>query len=105
MDCRLLELTGAKDPKALEAMVSAMNISQESVSRDLMTYKVRCACQRLAEVTVQFFEGFPSMRVTPVDAKPAGSCCIASPGCVYLDACFARPEVRRCACLKLHICC
>lgn len=37
---RLLELTGAKDPKALESLVSAMNIPQESVSRDLMTYKV-----------------------------------------------------------------
>ena len=37
---RLLELTGAKDPKALEGLVSAMKIPQESVSRDLMTYKV-----------------------------------------------------------------
>ncbi|KAK9905813.1 hypothetical protein WJX75_006757 [Coccomyxa subellipsoidea] len=36
---RLLELTGAKDPKALEGLVSAMKIPQESVSRDLMTYK------------------------------------------------------------------
>ncbi|CAL8472051.1 g11593 [Coccomyxa elongata] len=36
---RLLELTGAKDPKALEALVSSMNIPQEAVSRDLMTYK------------------------------------------------------------------
>ena len=38
---RLLELTGAKDPKALESLVSSMNIPQEAVSRDLMTYKVR----------------------------------------------------------------
>ena len=51
LDCRLLELTGAKDPKALEAMVSAMNISQESVSRDLMTYKVRCAYHTLVAMT------------------------------------------------------
>ena len=43
-DCmhgRLLELTGAKDPKALEGLVAAMGISQESVNRDLMTYKAR----------------------------------------------------------------
>lgn len=95
--CRLLELTGAKDPKALEAMVSAMNISQESVSRDLMTYKVRRACQTLAEVTL--FEGFPSMHVTPVDAKPSWQAAAALlhqrvlPGCL-----LCTPRVRRCAC-------
>lgn len=36
---RLLELTGGKDPKALESLVSAMDVSGESVNRDLMTYK------------------------------------------------------------------
>ena len=36
---RLLELTGAKDPKALGNLVKAMNVRQESVNRDLMTYK------------------------------------------------------------------
>ncbi|KAK9823138.1 hypothetical protein WJX72_000536 [[Myrmecia] bisecta] len=36
---RLLELTGAKDPKALEALVRSMNVPLESVNRDLMTYK------------------------------------------------------------------
>lgn len=36
---RLLELTGAKDPQALGSLVKAMNIRQEGVNRDLMTYK------------------------------------------------------------------
>jgi len=36
---RLLELTGAKDPQALGDLVKAMNIRQEGVNRDLMTYK------------------------------------------------------------------
>ena len=59
---RLLELTGAKDPKALEALVRAVGAPPDSVNRDLMTYKARspggprrrrrprrraCACVRL----------------------------------------------------------
>ena len=40
---RLLELTKAKDPKALEALVKSMNVSIESVNRDLTTYKVSLA--------------------------------------------------------------
>ncbi|CAK0783183.1 hypothetical protein CVIRNUC_006382 [Coccomyxa viridis] len=36
---RLLELTGGKDPKALETLVSTMSVSGEAVNRDLMTYK------------------------------------------------------------------
>ena len=38
---RLLELTGAKDPKALEALVRSIGAPADSVNRDLMTYKVR----------------------------------------------------------------
>lgn len=38
---RLLELTGAKDPKALEALVRAVGAPPDSVNRDLMTYKAR----------------------------------------------------------------
>ncbi|KAL3153476.1 hypothetical protein ABBQ38_011808 [Trebouxia sp. C0009 RCD-2024] len=36
---RLLELTGAKDPKALETLVKSMNVKTESVNRDLTAYK------------------------------------------------------------------
>jgi photosystem II biogenesis protein Psp29 len=36
---RLVELTGSKDPKTLTGLVSALNISQERVNADLMTYK------------------------------------------------------------------
>ncbi|KAK9862303.1 hypothetical protein WJX84_001196, partial [Apatococcus fuscideae] len=36
---RLLELTEAKDPKALNSLVKAMNASPDAVNRDLMTYK------------------------------------------------------------------
>eukprot|EP00884_Botryococcus_braunii_P016138 jgi/Botrbrau1/3207/Bobra.37_2s0037.1 len=36
---RLLELTGAKDPKALEALVTALNVPASAVNRDLLTYK------------------------------------------------------------------
>lgn len=36
---RLLELTGAKDPKALETLVKRMNVKTESVNRDLTAYK------------------------------------------------------------------
>lgn len=40
MGCsRLLELTGAKDPKALEALVTALNVPASAVNRDLLTYK------------------------------------------------------------------
>lgn len=36
---RLLELTGAKEPQALGNLVKAMNVRQDAVNRDLMTYK------------------------------------------------------------------
>jgi hypothetical protein len=36
---RLLELAGAKDPKALEGLVSAAGVPQASVTRDLNAYK------------------------------------------------------------------
>ena len=38
--CRLLELSGAKDPKALEGLVKSLNLRLPSVNRDLLTYKV-----------------------------------------------------------------
>jgi photosystem II biogenesis protein Psp29 len=36
---RLLELSGAKDPKALEGLVKSLNLRLPSVNRDLLTYK------------------------------------------------------------------
>lgn len=36
---RLLELTGAKEPAALERLVKAVGVSQEAVNRDLVLYK------------------------------------------------------------------
>lgn len=36
---RLLELTGAKDPKALAGLVQAVGVRQDMVNRDLTTYK------------------------------------------------------------------
>ncbi len=39
LGCRLLEVTGAKDPKALEALVTALGVPAAGVNRDLMTYK------------------------------------------------------------------
>ena len=36
---RLLELSGAKDPKALESLASALGVPQAAVARDLGTYK------------------------------------------------------------------
>lgn len=36
---RLLELAGAKDPKALGALVASLGLRQDAVNRDLMTYK------------------------------------------------------------------
>lgn len=36
---RLLELSGAKDPKALEALAASLGVSQAAVARDLGTYK------------------------------------------------------------------
>lgn len=38
---RLLELSGAKDPKALEGLVTSLNVRVVAVNRDLLTYKVR----------------------------------------------------------------
>ena len=37
---RLLELSGAKDPKALETLVNSLNVRVVAVNRDLLTYKV-----------------------------------------------------------------
>lgn len=39
---RLLELSGAKDPKALETLVKSLNVRLAAVNRDLLTYKVGC---------------------------------------------------------------
>ncbi|KAK9828437.1 hypothetical protein WJX81_008526 [Elliptochloris bilobata] len=55
---RLLELTGAKDPKALEALVRAIGAPPDSVNRDLMTYKgilskLSAAKELLAELAVR----------------------------------------------------
>lgn len=36
---RLLEITGAKEPSALEELVKAVGVKPESVNRDLMLYK------------------------------------------------------------------
>lgn len=36
---RLLELTGAKEPAALERLVKAVGVSQDAVNRDLVLYK------------------------------------------------------------------
>lgn len=36
---RLLELSGAKDPKALEGLVTSLNVRVVAVNRDLLTYK------------------------------------------------------------------
>ncbi len=38
---RLLELTGAKEPAALERLVKSVNVKQDAVNKDLMMYKVR----------------------------------------------------------------
>lgn len=55
---RLLELSKAKDPQALQGLVSAMGIPQESVNRDLMTYKgvlskLNAAKEMIAEYTAR----------------------------------------------------
>ena len=36
---RLLELTGAKEPAALEKLVKAVGVKPESVNKDLLLYK------------------------------------------------------------------
>ncbi len=38
---RLLELVGAKDPKALESVAKSLSLRPEAVNRDLLTYKAR----------------------------------------------------------------
>ena len=37
---RLLEITGAKEPSALERLVKGVGVKPEAVSRDLTLYKV-----------------------------------------------------------------
>jgi hypothetical protein len=37
--CRLLELTGAKEPAALERLVKSVGAKPESVNKDLLLYK------------------------------------------------------------------
>lgn len=53
---RLLELTGAKDPKALETLTKAVNVRTEAVNRDLKSYKgiltkLSAAKELMAEMT------------------------------------------------------
>ena len=49
---RLLELGGAKDPKALEGLVTALNVRTSAVNRDLLTYKARPLPQLLSPASV-----------------------------------------------------
>jgi photosystem II biogenesis protein Psp29 len=52
---RLLELSGAKDPKALGALVSALGVPQERVNADLMTYKgILSKLQAAKEIMKEF---------------------------------------------------
>lgn len=39
LHCRLLELTGAKEPAALEKLVKAVGVKPASVNKDLLLYK------------------------------------------------------------------
>lgn len=50
---RLLELTGAKEPAALERLVKSVGIKPEPVNRDLLLYKVYLLPMRLG-VTLSF---------------------------------------------------
>lgn len=51
---RLLELTGAKEPAALERLVKALNVKPEYVNRDLLMYKVGALQTQLYVVGMGF---------------------------------------------------
>lgn len=54
---RILELAGAKDPKALGALVSALGVPQERVNADLMTYKgILSKLQAAKDLMKEFIE-------------------------------------------------
>lgn len=54
---RMLELAGAKDPKALGSVVSALGIPLERVNADLLTYKgVLSKLQGAKEIMKEFME-------------------------------------------------
>lgn len=54
---RILELTGARDPKALGSVVTALGIPQERVNADLLTYKgVLSKLQAAKEIMKEFIE-------------------------------------------------
>jgi len=54
---RILELAGAKDPKALGALVTSLGIPQERVNADLLTYKgVLSKLQAAKEIMKEFLE-------------------------------------------------
>ena len=83
---RLLELTGAKDPKALEALVRAVGAPPDNVNRDLMTYKVRAppggAARRVRRSGSGSAAGECGRRgrqtlFSPVKSVGGGSCALA----------------------------
>lgn len=54
---RLLELSGAKDPKSLSALVSSLGVPSERVNADLLTYKgVLTKLQGAKDIMKEFIE-------------------------------------------------
>lgn len=69
---RLLELSGAKDPKSLSALVGSLGVPSERVNADLLTYKgVLTKLQGAKEIMKEFIERERKKRDERAAAKAA----------------------------------
>lgn len=76
---RLLELAGAKDPKALGSLVAALGVPQERVTADLLTYKgVLSKLQAAKEIMKEFLER-EKKKQAERDAAKAAKAAAAAP--------------------------
>lgn len=76
---RLLELTGAKEPAALEKLVKSVGVKQESVMRDLVLYKGILSKLSVAkELMKEFIEREKRKNTERLDAKAAKAAAAAA---------------------------
>ncbi|MEW5300576.1 MAG: hypothetical protein WDW38_009205 [Sanguina aurantia] len=80
---RLLELTGAKEPAALEKLVKSVGVKQESVMRDLVLYKgILSKLSSAKDLMKEFIEREKRKNTERLDAKAAKAASAAAAAAV-----------------------
>lgn len=69
LPCRLLEISGAKEPSALEALVKAMGVKPEAVNRWEWVFASHLCCSRLVQ------EHIAQRQSTSAAVKPGADTC------------------------------